>query len=517
MGTALVVGLLVGMCGVIAYVGDLLGRRMGKKRLSLFGLRPRHTAVVFTVITGMMIAGLTLAVLFFASAGVRFALTRGEQLVQSNRRLTQQRKKLFEQGRRLWDQNQTLGRLTRELEQRNANLLTEGVKLRKETTRLASRNGELQTKNRTLGARNGNLEGRNTRLAGENQGLMARNARLAGENGRLADAKRGLARANQQLRLANAGIKSQNRGLQIAKEGLEKGKYHAQQELTRALRGLTTAKDELAKVLQEQKRAIAITEDYRQRSERAAELETGQVVVRAGGELARRVITPGTPAEQVRRAIEELLNESDAEVARRETQVTPRRVSGARPRRVRLAGTEESADRLVEAMVARLLTESHTINGQPPAYPMPEIHSLVLRAVARTNAAAGTDEPVVVDVVGKVNMLAYRRGQEIASLPQIPTASTTGQLLKTLIGFLQGQVRESAMARSVLPDARGQVGEMDPEALLDVVARVKRLPGNARIGAVASEDVWSAGPLRLDFFVVPADTQVAREKREGEE
>ena len=69
MGTGLVIGLLVVMCGGIAYMGDLLGRRMGKKRLSLFGLRPRHTAVVFTIATGMLIAAVTLGVLVMASVG----------------------------------------------------------------------------------------------------------------------------------------------------------------------------------------------------------------------------------------------------------------------------------------------------------------------------------------------------------------------------------------------------------------------------------------------------------------
>src|SRR4051794_5738572 len=89
MGTALVMGLLIAMCGAIAYVGDLLGRRMGKKRLSIFGLRPRHTAVVFTVITGMVIAAVTLGVLMLASAGVRVAVTRGERLLYDNHRLKQ--------------------------------------------------------------------------------------------------------------------------------------------------------------------------------------------------------------------------------------------------------------------------------------------------------------------------------------------------------------------------------------------------------------------------------------------
>jgi uncharacterized protein (DUF3084 family) len=516
MGTALVVGLLVGMCGAIAYVGDLLGRRMGKKRLTLFGLRPRHTAVVFTVITGMVIAGLTLTVLFFASAGVRLAMTRGQQLVQSNRKLVRERRDLNKQRVRLYEQNQELGRRATGLEQRNAGLQAEGSRLRSETDRLTGRNRELHTKNQHLGSRNQQLEQRNIRLAGDNQQLATRNTRLVAENSSLTAAKQRLARANRQLASTSTDLRSRNRRLLTTTNGLEEARDRAQRGLTAALRELGMAKKELAQVQREQEKAILLVQEYRERSERAAELETGQVIVTAGGELARRVITPGTPAAQVRRAIEELLNEADAEVARREAQVNLGRSRGARPQRVQLAGQAESTGRLMETMVSRLMTESHSVNGRPPAYPMPEMHSLVLRAVARANAAAGIDEPVVVDVVGKVNMLAFRRGQEVASL-EVPTASTTGQLLKTLVGFLQRQVRETAMSRSVLPDAGGQVGEIDPEALLEVVAKVKRLPGSARIGAVAAQDVWSAGPLLLDFFVVPADTKVAREKPEAEE
>ena len=54
---------LVLVSGFIAYFGDLLGRRMGKKRLTLFGLRPRHTAIGVTTITGMIIAALALITL----------------------------------------------------------------------------------------------------------------------------------------------------------------------------------------------------------------------------------------------------------------------------------------------------------------------------------------------------------------------------------------------------------------------------------------------------------------------
>ncbi|MGB4529751.1 MAG: DUF3084 domain-containing protein, partial [Bacillota bacterium] len=49
-GAALII-LLILLGGVIAYVGDVVGRRVGRQRLTLFGLRPKHTSVVVAVIT----------------------------------------------------------------------------------------------------------------------------------------------------------------------------------------------------------------------------------------------------------------------------------------------------------------------------------------------------------------------------------------------------------------------------------------------------------------------------------
>ncbi len=61
-GAALII-LLILLGGVIAYVGDVVGRRVGRQRLTLFGLRPKHTSVVVAVITGVIVVGTTLATL----------------------------------------------------------------------------------------------------------------------------------------------------------------------------------------------------------------------------------------------------------------------------------------------------------------------------------------------------------------------------------------------------------------------------------------------------------------------
>lgn len=62
------------MGGLIAYLGDKLGSKIGKKRLRLFGLRPHDTSVVMTILSGILVAALTITVLTISSKEVRTAL-----------------------------------------------------------------------------------------------------------------------------------------------------------------------------------------------------------------------------------------------------------------------------------------------------------------------------------------------------------------------------------------------------------------------------------------------------------
>lgn len=66
--------------GLIAYIGDKLGSKIGKRRMSLFGLRPYYTSVMVTVITGILIAAGTIAVASILSSNVRTALFGMERL-----------------------------------------------------------------------------------------------------------------------------------------------------------------------------------------------------------------------------------------------------------------------------------------------------------------------------------------------------------------------------------------------------------------------------------------------------
>ncbi len=72
-GWLLILALLV-LGGVLSTLGDRLGSRVGKARLSLFNLRPRQTAVVITVLTGSLISALSLGLMLLVSQQLRIGL-----------------------------------------------------------------------------------------------------------------------------------------------------------------------------------------------------------------------------------------------------------------------------------------------------------------------------------------------------------------------------------------------------------------------------------------------------------
>ena len=72
-GVTLILTLVI-VGGAIAYIGDRLGMKVGRKKLTLFGLRPKHTSIVVTIVTGVLISGASIGLLSFASLDVRTAL-----------------------------------------------------------------------------------------------------------------------------------------------------------------------------------------------------------------------------------------------------------------------------------------------------------------------------------------------------------------------------------------------------------------------------------------------------------
>jgi uncharacterized protein (DUF3084 family) len=98
--------------GLIAFIGDWVGLKIGKKRVTIFGLRPHHTAIVITIISGILIAIITVTMLAISSNDVRTALFGMEELKEK------------------------LSYLSREVELRNTQLSSTKEDLKKKTTQL---------------------------------------------------------------------------------------------------------------------------------------------------------------------------------------------------------------------------------------------------------------------------------------------------------------------------------------------------------------------------------------------
>src|SRR5579864_3452694 len=78
-GVGIVVFIVV-LAGVIAYIGDRVGHQIGRKRLTLFSIRPRYTSTIIAVGTGMLIALVITLIAIFASNQVQTAFFRLNEL-----------------------------------------------------------------------------------------------------------------------------------------------------------------------------------------------------------------------------------------------------------------------------------------------------------------------------------------------------------------------------------------------------------------------------------------------------
>jgi len=83
------------IAALVAYVGDVVGRRVGRRHLRLFGLRPRTTALVVAVFTGVLIALLAFAAFFFLATDARRTILEAEQVRRERDLLRSEVKRLL--------------------------------------------------------------------------------------------------------------------------------------------------------------------------------------------------------------------------------------------------------------------------------------------------------------------------------------------------------------------------------------------------------------------------------------
>ncbi|MEN9218760.1 MAG: DUF3084 domain-containing protein [Gloeomargarita sp. DG_2_bins_126] len=204
-GYTLVVVILV-LGGLIATLGDRIGTRVGKARLSLFKLRPRTTAVLVTIVTGGVISATTLGVLLAADQQLRDGLFRLHQIQDDLKQVERQKNEAqaelsaaraqlqrTQAELRTADRNvkaieAKLAQVNRNYQQALAKLATaeqESQLLEAQINELKKDRGQLQAQLQHAQTQIAQARTRAERLRQEGQKLQANIAHLEGVRGRL--------------------------------------------------------------------------------------------------------------------------------------------------------------------------------------------------------------------------------------------------------------------------------------------------------------------------------------------
>lgn len=202
-GWLLILALLV-LGGILSTLGDRLGSKVGKARLSLFNLRPRKTAVVITALTGSLISAISLGLMLLVSERLRVGLfeldhlqdrlREGRQALSTSQADLQRSRSDLQRNRQELQTNQKelkISRIERNraVQGRQVAIVSE----RKVTQALAQaqrRTGELRRELQPLQAQRRRLETERDRLSREVKGRDAEIQRteqeLAGVRARIA-------------------------------------------------------------------------------------------------------------------------------------------------------------------------------------------------------------------------------------------------------------------------------------------------------------------------------------------
>lgn len=502
---------LIVLGGFIAYYGDLQGRRWGKRRVSWLGLRPKHTAILITSLTGAFISLLSIATLLLINRPVREVVLRGEAAIRENKRLNallleQQlassnslrearnqtqlaQSKLADANEAVSEKEARAHRLNQKLSrlrEREKKLLTEYAaqqrQLFKEQRLVAALNPEIhrleQIKqkltvwNQNSAAINRETGRQNVELARENIALSKNNTAMKTANEKLTEGNKNLINARDQLFKANTTLEDVNKQLLAGNQQQENREQELRERITQLngefeyLSGLRTS----------------ITHSY-------LALRQGKFSLRAGAELGRRTLDPHLRPEAVRAKLIDLLDEVSAAAITHGAVLgdNGRAVCIVSKRIVTLAGRQD-AD---EAASLNALIDRVAASDTP----------VVIVANAVNNSVEG--EQVLIELTPFAVRRIFAKDEEVAQCV-LNAGQPTDRIFDSIVQFLNKEVRDAALKAGTIPQTdpetgQQRVGSIETSDLLKLTEQIRRKGGQVVLTAVAKDSLTSADTLRLEF------------------
>lgn len=473
---------LILLSGGLAFAGDWVGRRIGKKRLTWWGLRPRDTAVIITMFTGMIIAGLIMATMILTSRDVRVAFFHLTEIQQRNR-------ELGDRNRLLEKRNASLVARRRDLEGQ-----VEGAHRNLEATKqqLARARAQLTQAHQRLRVAQADVKRKARQVQTLDADKQALDRNLIATRERLATARQNLEQAQRELKGIERELRDTEEELGGTQAELEETwaeLEEAQAEIENAIEVLQKEEQQLRRVEEERKRLEAQGQLLAQIVLQAEEILAGAqqpLIYRAGEELVKGTLQGGQAAASIRQELQRLLAEASAQAQAR----------GARPRADGLCVT---AERIIFTEPGPLvLSENAVIGGIAEALSR-RAGSFVARAVAANNTVEG--QLVHVEFELYDNHVVFRRGEEIARAT-IDGARPDHEIFSALMNLLQNDVRAAAIQQGLLPtQPGGRFGSITPAELFPVLHEIEAHGRPVRVRVRAATDVWTADPLQIELGV----------------
>ncbi|MBW4553809.1 MAG: DUF3084 domain-containing protein [Aphanocapsa sp. GSE-SYN-MK-11-07L] len=501
-GYILILAIII-LGGAIATVGDRIGSRVGKARLSLFKLRPRTTAVLVTILTGSIISGSTLGILFATNKQLRDAVFRIESI---QRQRQQAEVDLADALKQKEEIQKALGSAKTELSDARTNLkqvnqsLAKSIARQRQTqaqlSQLQARFLKAQTELRQFSEQGRVLRREILRLAAEQQQLQAERQRLIVQRdqvqGRLKQAE------GQKEQLEDSVRQAQTRLQQVEnqKQTLEAEIVQSQTRLQQAEADQTRlqtavaqvkaqfeqANDQRSQLLAQQdqlQKEVTTLETNRKRLEENVRvlllgIRRGNITIRTGQVLAVGSIQKLNEETAVK-AVEEILRE-----ARRNAIALTKPQQVAPSQRV-VQITNDDVEQLIKQIS----------DGKP----------YVIRILSAANYLEGESSVLVVPQVAR-NQVIFKRGQTVASVVLNPTAMKNEDILNRLDSLFKEANQQAIQAGLLTDPVTGAVGTFQRIDLIKFVLDLKAYQGEITVDAVVPEAVYTSGPLSIELEAI---------------
>ncbi len=510
----ILVGLVV-LGALIAWAGDVIGYRLGKKRASIWGLRPRATARLVGAIVGALLPLIGLIVAMALSPMARIALLELDQLTQQQETLKQTIEMQRKSAQKAREQAAQFRTQAEEAQERS--LLLEGLvdKLDAESSRLKQDVGSLTKTRNDLQAKVGRLEKQyqkaqeqlvaaESELVAAQQELVTAQNELAATQEQLASAESEVAAleaTNQELEAKEAKLKADIDGLKQQIPTLQRQVAKLRDEVAGTKEQLAESKQEMAEVRRELDFRLAqlklrqqdlddLEQQYELYRKRQVGIAESPVIYGAGDVLLRAIVSTDQTEEQLANTLFEMLPFASLAAERKGA------VRGENGRATLLVvplppdiTDHDPTETEIVLYLADLMKKRTAVDN------------FVVSVAAFRRFVVGEHGQLHVAMWAVPNVRIFVQDEVIAETV-IEADSKPADIFTNIWYLLRYKVRQRAQQEGLLANPEtGQYGAIDAGELFKLIEEIQEYDCDVKVQVMPIEDIYTADQLKIRFAV----------------